>query len=307
MKNLILMLCCSICCIQLLAQQVIKGNITDEDGNPLIGATVKEDNTYRGTTTDLDGNFELEVSEVPTNLTVSYIGYKTKNFAAQTGEEDLKIVLLEGTSSLDEVVIVGSRGKARTILSSPVPIDNINAKDLKESGQNTVDQMINYKVPSYNSSNQTISDATAHFDPSELRNMGPSRTLVLINGKRKNQSALVYVNDTPGKGEVGVDMKSIPTSAIERVEVLRDGASAQYGSDAIAGVVNIILKERNEGVINAGVGITTAGDGLNYNADINKGFKVGDKGNLNLTASYYHQDKCFVWCRWNQPVDYGKS
>ena len=89
-----------------------------------------------------------------------------------------------------------------------VPIDNINAQELLESGQLTVDQMLNFSVPSFNSSHQTISDATAHFDPSELRNMGPSRTLVLVNGKRKNQSALVYVNDTPGKGEVGVDMKT---------------------------------------------------------------------------------------------------
>ncbi|MEL6845357.1 MAG: TonB-dependent receptor plug domain-containing protein, partial [Bacteroidota bacterium] len=197
----------------------------------------------------------------------------------------------ESSSRLDEIVVVGSRGKPRTVLDSPVPIDNINAAELRSSGQKTVDQMINYKVPSYNSSNQTISDATAHFDPSELRNMGPSRTLVLVNGKRKNQSALVYVNDTPGKGEVGTDMKSIPVSAIERVEVLRDGASAQYGSDAVAGVINIVLKERaSDGEIDLETGITTQGDGLLYSGAINKGFRVGDAGFLNLTGSFYHQD-----------------
>ena len=161
---------------------------------------------------------------------------------------------------IDEIVVVGTRGKPRTILESPVPIDNINAAELAKSGQTSIDQMINYRVPSYNSSNQTISDATAHFDPSELRNLGPSRTLVLVNGKRKNQSALVYVNDTPGKGEVGVDMKSIPTSAIERIEVLRDGAAAQYGSDAVAGVINIVLKERTDLSASIGSGITTEGD-----------------------------------------------
>jgi iron complex outermembrane recepter protein len=204
-------------------------------------------------------------------------------------EEPVTLVLQEGVD-LNEVVVVGSRGQSRTLLTSPVPVDNINAAELLASGQTTVEQMINYKVPSYNSSNQTISDATAHFDPSELRNLGPSRTLVLVNGKRKNQSALVYVNDTPGKGEVGTDMKSIPASAIKRIEVLRDGASALYGSDAIAGVVNIILKDATSGSVDLTSGITTAGDGFNYGADINKGFKIG-QGVLNLTGSFFHQDE----------------
>ena len=125
----------------------------------------------------------------------------------------------------------------------------------------------------------------------ELRNLGPSRTLVLVNGKRKNQSSLVYVNDTPGKGEVGADMKSIPAEAIERIEVLRDGAAAQYGSDAIAGVINIVLKNSaDRGSITANTGITTEGDGLTYDVGINKGLKIGSNGFLNLTGSYYHQD-----------------
>ena len=95
----------------------------------------------------------------------------------------------------------------------------------------------------------------------------------------------------PVKGEVGTDMKSIPASAIERIEVLRDGASAQYGSDAIAGVVNIILKERpNQGNVSVASGITTEGDGLMYSADISKGFQVGDNGFFSITGSYYHQD-----------------
>ncbi|RMG84140.1 MAG: TonB-dependent receptor, partial [Bacteroidetes bacterium] len=269
----------------------IQGVVKDADGNPLTGATIVETSTNRGTISDIDGSFSLNVTALPTNITVSYIGYQT--LTMDVNSENVEIVLEENTNKLDEVVVVGSRGKPRTILDSPVPIDNINASELRASGQKTVEQMINFRVPSYNSSHQAISDATAHFDPSELRNLGPSRTLVLVNGKRKNQSALVYVNDTPGKGEVGVDMKSIPASAIERIEVLRDGASAQYGSDAIAGVINIILKERpNSPVeVNLETGITTEGDGLTYSADINKGFKVGDAGFLNLTASQYHQDK----------------
>ncbi len=266
--------------------QVLTGTVMDDAGSPLLGATVLVKGTNHGTVTDENGAFQLNVDQMPTTLIVSYTGYKQIEFEAKS--PSVEITLMEGTP-LDVVVVTGSRGKPRTVLGSPVAIDNINAEDLRQSGQSTVDQMLNYKVPSYNSSNQTISDATAHFDPSELRNLGPSRTLVLVNGKRKNQSALVYVNDTPGKGEVGTDMKSIPSEAIERVEVLRDGAAAQYGSDAIAGVINIVLKESTDGTITLNSGITTAGDGLTYDAGVNKGFKLGN-GTLNLTGSYYHQD-----------------
>ena len=271
------------------AQTTITGTVKDAEGSPLIGASVGIVGTSTGAITDFDGNFSITVESLPVSLSVSYTGYKTQ--LVEVSSNSIDVVLEEAVNNLDEVVIVGSRGKPRTVLTSPVPIDNINASELRSSGQKSIDQMINFKVPSYNSSNQTISDATAHFDPSELRNLGPSRTLVLVNGKRKNQSALVYINDTPGKGEVGVDMKSVPASAIERIEVLRDGASAQYGSDAIAGVVNIILKESAyAGEVNVESGITTEGDGLTYSADVNKGFKIGNSGFVNLTASYFHQD-----------------
>lgn len=286
MKNLLLLLCCFLF-TQLSGQ--VNGNVTDENGNALIGASVMEKGTFNGTVTDLDGNFSLNATTENPVLIISYTGYTTMEITADGG--DVNVSLAEGTV-LDEVVVTGTRGKPRTVLGSPVPIDNINAAELRESGQVTLDQMLNFKIPSYNSSNQTISDATAHFDPSELRNLGPSRTLVLVNGKRKNQSALVYVNDTPGKGEVGTDMKSIPAEAIKRVEVLRDGAAAQYGSDAIAGVVNIILKDGTEGQITANTGITTEGDGLTYDVGVNKGISVGSKGGtINFTGSYYHQDE----------------
>ncbi len=278
---------CTISLSGFLTAQTIDGNVTDDNQEALIGASIQEKGTNNGTITDINGDFSLNVTSTPATLIVTYIGYQSMEYVT-SGEKVMSI--LSKNIALDEIVVIGSRGKARTVLGSPVPIDNINAAQLKESGQVTVEQMLNYKVPSYNSSNQTVSDATAHFDPSELRNLGPSRTLVLVNGKRKNQSALVYVNDTPGKGEVGTDMKSIPVEAIERVEVLRDGAAAQYGSDAIAGVINIVLKDRNEGSVSLGGGITTAGDGLMYDLGINKGFDIG-KGNLNVTASYYHQDE----------------
>ncbi len=272
-----------------ITAETIRGKITEKStGDPLIGASVIVDGTTNGDVTDFDGNYSIDVESLPVTIVVSYTGYSVQRIKVESAGE-LNIEMSEGLA-LDQIVVVGNRGKSRTVLESPVPIDNINAAELLKSGQSSVDQMINYRVPSYNSSNQTVSDATAHFDPSELRNLGPSRTLVLVNGKRKNQSALVYVNDTPGKGEVGVDMKSIPTAAIERVEVLRDGAAAQYGSDAVAGVINIVLKNRTDGSVNLASGITTEGDGFMYDASVNKGFKVGKNGFLNLTGNFYHQD-----------------
>lgn len=269
--------------------QTVTGIVKDKTGEPLPFVNIIEKGTTNGTTTDIDGKFNLRVSILPTTLIISSLGY-SEIIIPITTTNQINAVLVEEGVGLDEIVITGNRAKARTILDSPVPIDNISAKELVASGKTTVDEMLTYKVPSFNSSNQTVSDATAHFDPADLRGLGPSRTLVLINGKRKNQSALVYVNDTPGKGEVGTDMKSIPAGAIKRIEVLRDGASSQYGSDAIAGVINIILKE-NTDKITADIysGITIKGDGLEVGANIN-GAISGKKGSwVNYTFGLKHQ------------------
>jgi iron complex outermembrane receptor protein len=189
-------------------------------------------------------------------------------------------------------MVVGSRFRPRTAITSPIPIDNIKMAELESTAQTSFDKMMHYMVPSFNSTQQTISDATAHFDPADLRGLGPSRTLVLINGKRKNASSLVFINDTPGKGDVGVDMNSIPVSAIKRVEVLRDGASAQYGSDAIAGVINIVLDDQTETTkINTFSSITSEGDGFQLGANVNTGFKIGDLGFFNLSSGYMNQEE----------------
>ncbi len=271
------------------AQISISGQVTDEAGNPLIGATVYEKGMKKVSVTNFEGNFSLELSKIPATIVTSYVGYESKETDVTGAGAPLLIRLSEGVV-INDVVVVGSRFQPRTAVNSPVPIDNIHASELIQTGKMAVDKMLTYKIPSYNSTQQTISDATAHFDPADLRGLGPSRTLVLVNGKRKNASALVYINDTPGKGEVGVDMKSIPAAAVERVEVLRDGASAQYGSDAIAGVINIILKDDVEySTLNMHYGQTSVGDGQNYGYDFNTGFKVGKKGYINLTTSYSQQ------------------
>ena len=271
------------------AQTAVSGKISDEKGVGIPFATIVEEGTSTGTTTDIDGNFKFDISKLPTVVVVSYIGYKTKNETISSAE--ISIILVQDNFGLDEIVVTGQGTKPRTILDSPVPVDNFGVKELTTSGKPTLDKMLMFKVPSFNSSNQAISDATAHYDPADLRGLGPSRTLVLINGKRKNQSAQVYLNRTPGKGEVGVDLKSIPTAAIERVEVLRDGASAQYGSDAIGGVINMILKKNVEyTTVTATTGITSEGDGFTVGTDLNTAFDFGDGGYVNLTLGYYKQE-----------------
>ncbi len=268
--------------------QTVKGKIVDTKGNAIPFVTVVEKGTNNGTTTDGDGNFNLKVSKLPATLIFSSVGFVSKTV---TSNGNFFVTLKEENVGLDEIVLTGNRAKPRTILDSPVPIDNISAAQLANSGQVSVEQMLNYTVPSYNSSNQTISDATAHFDPGELRGLGPSRTLVLVDGKRKNQSALVYINDTPGKGEVGTDMQSIPAAAIDHIEVLRDGASALYGSDAIAGVINIILKKDVDYTkVDVNSGITSKGDGFTAGVDLNTTLQIDGGGFINFTLGAFRQN-----------------
>jgi iron complex outermembrane receptor protein len=269
-----------------MAQQNISGKVVDENNEGLVGATIVSGNSNAAT--DLDGNFVIRVAALPATLTISYVGYTTQTVEAKQG--DVGTISLAAGNMLNDVVVVGSRFAPRTVITAPVPIDNIKSADLLATGQTTFDKQLMYTVPSFNSTSQTISDATAHFDPFDLRGLGPSRTLVLVNGKRKNPSSLVYINDTPGKGEVGVDMKSIPAAAIDRIEVLRDGASPQYGSDAIAGVINVILKkDYTFSTANLYSGITTEGDGMFYGYNVNTGFKIGDRGYVNVTHSFSDQ------------------
>lgn len=267
------------------AQFTVRGQVSDSNGEPLIGASILKA-SGGGTVTDALGNFSLDISYEGEEIVISYTGFKPVTRKVSRNDSYLDIVMTESVI-LSELTVVGSRFSPRTSISSPVPIDNIRRDELLSTGQISFDKQLMYTVPSFNSTQQTVSDATAHFDPFDIRNLGPSRTLVLVNGKRKNQSSLVYINDTPGKGEVGVDMKSIPAAAIDRVEVLRDGASAQYGSDAIAGVVNVVLKKNVEyTTANLFGGLTSKGDGEFFGYNINTGLKVGEKGYVNITHSF---------------------
>jgi iron complex outermembrane receptor protein len=196
--------------------------------------------------------------------------------------------LSEGSGqALEEIVVVGTRTAPRSNTTSALPIDVLSAKDLTSTGQSSFDKALQYRIPSFNTVQTPVNDATSLLDPYEIRNMGPSRTLILINGKRKNMSALVYTQTSPGRGETGSDISAIPTDAIERVEILRDGASAQYGSDAIAGVMNIILKKNaTVGSTTLRSGITGEGDGEMFGISLNNGSTVGEKGFVNYTIDF---------------------
>ncbi len=183
------------------------------------------------------------------------------------------------------VVVLGSRSSAKTALDTAAPVGLISTKDLQNAGPLELGKLLQTLDPSFNFSTTFISDGTDIIRPATLRSLGPDQLLVLVNGKRRHQQALVNVQQTVGRGSAGTDINAIPLSAIHHVEVLRDGAAAQYGSDAIAGVINIVLKQQvNETQLSGTIGTTSQGDGDLYSGSANSGFKIGDGGFVNLTV-----------------------
>ncbi len=271
-------------------KSTIKGTIVDGNGAPVIGAGVSAKPGNISAISDIDGNYMLSVDAGVYSVTVSSIGMVEENFAVTVGRGETKMMdisMEEDATTLQDVVLVGTRSTPRSNTTSPLPIDVLSAKDLMATGQNTFDKALQYRVPSFNVVQTPVNDATSLLDPYEIRNMGPSRTLILINGKRKNMSSLVYVQTSPGRGETGADISAIPADAIERVEILRDGASAQYGSDAIAGVMNIILKKKVDyGSATLRGGITGEGDGGMLGISYNAGSTVGQRGFVNYTIDF---------------------
>lgn len=244
------------------AQQVVKGNISDASGMPIAGVNVVEKGTTNGAISDFDGNFSISANG-NSILVFSYVGYDSKEIAVNN-RSTFNVTLDDGVS-LDEVMLVGSRSPKRTAIDTAVPVDVINVADIaSNTGKVEVNEILQYAAPSFNASKQSGSDGADHIVPASLRGLGPDQTLVLINGKRRHQSSLVNIFGTRGRGNSGTDLNAIPANAIKRIEVLRDGASAQYGSDAIAGVINIVLKDNTDGFtggITYGAYSTAIGDG----------------------------------------------
>ena len=199
----------------------------------------------------------------------------------------------EADQNLSKVVVLGSRTQPKTALDTAVPVGLIDAKDLQSAGTLELGKVLQDLDPSFNFTTTFVSDGTDIIRPATLRGLGPDQLLVLINGKRRHQQALVNVQQTIGRGSAGTDINAIPLSAIQAIEVLRDGAAAQYGSDAIAGVINIILKKgAGNGALSASAGTTDEGDGDTYSASAHRGFALGsDGGYLNLSVEGRKRDE----------------
>ena len=273
----------------------LRGTVKDANGLPMAGASVILDGTKRGTITDASGNYELKVAPGNYTLIVSYVGVVTqrKQLTATANTVSENNFDMQNSGELNRVIVVGSRSATnRSSTQTPVPVDVITSRELTMTGQVEPTQMLNFVAPSYNSSRQTIADGTDHIDPATIRGLGPDQTLVLVNGKRRYNTALMNVNGTIGRGSVGTDLNAIPAAAIERVEVLRDGASSQYGSDAIAGVINIVLKKNSTGTTLYGHwGKHYEGDGEVQQIGLNKGFSLGSKGGyFNISGDIRHRD-----------------
>jgi iron complex outermembrane receptor protein len=280
----------------LTAQEIkVSGVVTDNTKEPLPGTSILVKGTTKGTSTDADGKYTISAA-VGDILQFTFIGYESKNIKV-TGST-VNVTLAESGELLQDVVVLGSRSAPRTVTESAVPIDVISMKEISSQGaQVNLNQILNMVAPSFTSNTTTVADGTDHIDPAQLRGLGPDQVLVLVNGKRRHTSSLVNINGSPGRGSVGTDLNAIPAFAIERIEVLRDGASAQYGSDAIAGVININVKKATNKfdiAIFAGSQVSKGSndhrggnDGNNAQVDMNYGTSLGkEKSFINATASF---------------------
>lgn len=246
----------------------MKGRITGPTGEGLAGAIVSVAGTQAGTITRADGTYQLGLAPGRYEVRARLIGYSaaTDSVTITTGStitENLQLVNV--ATSLEAVAVIGTRGEQRSVISAPVPIDVLGTAELTQSGRTETAQIIQAAAPSFNFPRTTIGDGTDHIRPASLRGLSPDQTLVLVNGKRRHTSALVNLNGFVGRGSQAVDLDAIPASMIDHIEILRDGAAAQYGSDAIAGVINIVLKSNAPASfsIEHGENVTTYNRGAN--------------------------------------------
>lgn len=292
MKNILLIVSLFLS-IDSLAQK-IQGKVIDAQKQALVGVSIIQKGTNNGVVSNSNGEFELPLKANTNNeIQVSLVGYITRTVKS-SGQGSLSIVLQEDTKQLNEVVVVGSRSSQnRTVVNSAVPVDIIALKDIQTTNPLlNVNDILNYLVPSFNANRQSASDGTEHIDPASLRGLGPDQVLVLINGKRRHTTSLVNYQNTVGNGSVGTDLNAIPVSAIDRIEVLRDGASAQYGSDAIAGVINIVLKKNAGFAANATGGVTSRGDGQTADLNLYYGTTFAkEKGHVSIATQFNNREK----------------
>ena len=313
MRRALLLLCCISTLMTTWAQDDVTGKITDKDGLPLAGVSIRNKTTKRGVITSIDGTFRIMASSND-YLEITMVGFLPQTVKVTSGE--INIALSPNTTELTQVVMVGTRTAGRIKTETPVPVDVVNvAQATLPTARMDLTSILNVAAPSFNYNKQSGSDGADHIDLATLRGLGPDQTLVLLNGKRRHQTAFVAVFGTRGRGNSGTDLNAIPTGAIDRVEILRDGASAQYGSDAIAGVINLVLK-KNVNKVTGNIGwagyhdpkFNTAFaddletqylsngkiDGNSFSGNVNFGLPVGKSGGfINFTLEGLTTGKTF--------------
>jgi iron complex outermembrane recepter protein len=298
----------------LMAQQTYTVTVTDaKTGNAVTNASVIVRATKKGATANADGVFTIQAS-INDVLEITGIGYQLK-WVKINSITNINVSLQASAIELGDVVVVGSRGGARVKTETAVPVDVIKINQVGlPTAKMDLTSILNMAAPSFNYNKQSGADGADHLDLGTLRGLGPDQTLILINGKRRHQTAFVALFGTRGRGASGTDLNAFPQSAVDRIEILRDGASAQYGSDAMAGVMNIRLKKDiNHWTINTGWGgyydtrfnslksvdptqyyTGSKIDGGTYNFSVNNGFKVGKSGGfVNISFDYLNQGKTF--------------
>jgi iron complex outermembrane receptor protein len=206
--------------------------------------------------------------------------------AAGSAQVTPPVVKPDEPVALEAFVTVGSRFTQRTVVESAVPIDIITEREIRQSGYTEVAKILQTQIPSFNNPHPTTPDGNTHVRSATLRGLSPDQTLVLVNGKRRHTSAWVNAGGTIGRGAVSTDLNAIPSTAVGRIEVLRDGASAQYGSDAIAGVINLVLRQDLGFGASGTYGVTKEGDGDVWEASLSSGVKLGDGGYFHSTLYY---------------------
>lgn len=255
--------------------------------------------------------FKLQQSVPQILLAMSASAALLGSLSVYAAEQDTK-----AEENIEQISVIGSRRLGRTVEDSAVPIDIIGADALKNSGFTETNALLSSLLPSFNFPQASLTDGSDHVRPAQLRGLAPDHTLVLVNGKRRHSNALLNLNGSTGRGSSSVDLNAIPANAIARIEVLRDGAAAQYGSDAIAGVINIVLKSASSGgsvaaIYGANVtemdgvpqlksvsegsdgnlaftegGDRSLTDGQTLTLQGNMGFELGDNGFLNISTEY---------------------
>jgi len=294
MKKVVLLLTGLLITSSLFAQS-ISGMVTDSDGNPLAGANVEVVDTGQGSSSDASGSYMITgVAPGVQDVKASYIGHRTqtKSVEVSAGGANLNFALAVSAVSGEGVFVTGTRAAGRTAMKSPTPIDGFDNITLRRQGNGDITETLKNQVPSFNATPLT-GDGSAFVRSTSMRGLPSDNVLVLTNSKRRHRSALIaHFGATMNVGAQGSDIAMIPSIAVKRLEVLRDGASAQYGSDAIAGVMNFILKDNNEGIefeLTQGQWMTAEngrGGERDIAAAVNIGMPLSEDGFLNVSAEY---------------------